>query len=375
MNAFEVLKKRGYIYQTSDDAGIKKLLAKPAVIYQGFDPTADSFHVGHLVPFAAYRHLLNAGHKIIFLLGGGTGMVGDPTGKTKARRLLSEDQIAKNIKSLEKQARKLLGESKQIIFLNNAAWLTKASLIDYLKKVTPHLSVNRLLTHETYKKRLSKNLNLSLLEFLYSSLQAWDFLHLFKNYNCRLQIGGQDQWRNILDGVELVRKATGKEVLALTFPLLETSGGKKMGKSEQGAVWLDAKKTSPFDFYQYWLNRPDEGLERDLNLFTLLELEEIKEIMSDHPQKIQERLAFEATKFVHGEDEARGAAEFENVAVVGFTRSDLDQGLAFEEILLRSGLVKSKSEARRLINQGGVTFNENSSILRVGKRRAVRLIC
>lgn len=363
MNVFEVLKKRGYIYQTSNDAAVKNLLSKPAVVYQGFDPTAGSFHVGHLVSFNLHRHLLNHGHRVIFLLGGGTGLVGDPTGKTKSREMLTKNQVERNAQSLEQQARQLLGGSKNIIFLNNADWLAKASLIDYLRKITPHISINRLLTHETYKQRIDRKLNLSLFEFLYSSLQAWDFLYLFEKYNCRLQIGGQDQWRNILDGVELVRKTTGEDVLALTFPLLTGKSGAKMGKSERGTVWLDPQKTPAFDLYQYWLNRPDEGLERDLKLFTLLDLEEIKEIMKKHPKKIQERLASEVTKLVHG-------AETVAIPAVAITKGEI----GVEEILVSSKLTQSKSEARRLIEQGGVTFDEETGILKIGKSRAVRLI-
>lgn len=374
MNVFEILKQRGYIYQASNDVSVNKLLSKPTVIYQGFDPSANSFHAGHIMYLTAYRHLLDAGHKVIFLLGGGTGLVGDPTGKMKSRKLLSESEIKKNAKDLEKQARKLLGASPSVVFLNNADWLTKASLFDYLRNITPHLSVNRLLSHETYQKRLDKDLNLSLLEFLYSSLQAWDFLYLFENHDCRLQVGGQDQWRNILDGVELVRKIKRVEVFALTFPLLTTGEGSKMGKSERGTVWLDPQRTPPFDFYQYWLNQPDDSLERNLKLFTLLDLREIDTITELHPKKVQEKLAFEVTKFVHGEDEARRAAEFENVTVVEIPRSDLNQDLTFVEVLRKSGLVKSKAEARRLIEQGGVTFNESSGILKVGKKKAVRMV-
>lgn len=380
MNVFDLLKERGYIYQTSNDAGIKKLLSKPATIYQGFDPSSDSFHAGHVMHLVAYRHLLDAGHKIIFLLGGGTGLIGDPTGKTEGRELLSRLEVKANVKSLEKQARGLLGEEADIIFLDNAEWLTRAKLIDYLCRITPHLSVNRLLTHETYQERLSKNRNLSLLEFLYSSLQAWDFLYLFENYDCRLQIGGQDQWRNILDGVELVRKIKREEVCALTSPLL-TVGGKKMGKSEEGTVWLDSEKTSPYEFYQYWINTPDADLERNLKLFTLLDLTTINRIMAKHPKEIQHRLAFEVTKFIHGEEAAQQGQTPPNLR--------FEPGTSVVELLVNSNLASSKSEARRLIEQGGVKLNDEKvtdvedlitkedfdsqgvATLSVGKRRKV----
>ena len=404
MNAFDLLKSRGYVYQTSNDDGVRKLLSKPVTIYQGFDPSADSFHAGHIVSLTAFCHLLSAGHKVIFLLGGGTGLIGDPTGKMKSRPLLSESEVKSNLESLEKQAKKLLGSEANILFLNNADWLTKASLFEYLRNITPYISVNQLLTHETYQTRLAKNLNLSLLEFLYSSLQAWDFLYLFEKYNCRLQIGGQDQWRNILDGVELVRKIKRTEVFALTFPLL-TVGGRKMGKSERGTVWLDPQKTSPFEFYQYWVNTPDDELERDLKLFTLLSLSEIERIMKNHPKEIQHRLAFEVTKFIHGEEAARQAQEdskklfgqqpaaAQKVPTITLARSGLagEKGQTLVEVLVKSKLVSSKSGARRLIEQGGVRLNrkkitdpeaqisENDfdsqgvATLQVGKRKIVKL--
>ncbi len=399
MNVFDLLKERGYTYQTSNDEGVKKLLSKPATIYQGFDPSSDSFHAGHVMHLVAYRHLLDAGHKIIFLLGGGTGLIGDPTGKTEGRELLSRLEVKANVKSLEKQARGLLGEEADIIFLDNAEWLTRAKLIDYLCRITPHLSVNRLLTHETYKERLSKKLNLSLLEFLYSSLQAWDFLYLFENHDCRLQIGGQDQWRNILDGVELVRKVKGAEVFALTSPLLETGGGAKMGKSERGTVWLDPAKTSPYEFYQYWVNTPDVDLERNLKLFTLLSLDNINQIMDKHPKEVQHRLAFEVTKFIHGEEaaqQAQGDSEKlfgqEATTAEKVPTLEIEEGTIIIDALVKSNLASSKSEARRLIKQGGVKLNAqkitdpeaqisekdfdstNTATLSVGKRKIVKLV-
>ena len=363
VNVFDLLKKRGYIYQASDEEKIRRYLEKPAVLYQGFDPSASSFHVGHLMFFVAFRYLLDSGHKIIFLLGGATGLVGDPTGKTKSRSLMSEEEAVSNLRALENQARRILGKRANIIFLDNAQWLKQASLFDYLRGIAPYLSVNQLLKHETYRTRLMNNLNLSLLELLYSSLQAWDFLYLFDKYNCRLQIGGQDQWRNILDGVGLVRKARGEEVYALTFPLL-TVGGKKMGKSEGNAVWLDPLKTTPFEFYQYWLNRPDEELERDLKLFTFLGLNEIRDIMKKHPHKIQKILAFEVTKIVHGSREAKKAAEFQNVPVIKIKEDVLRQGIPLIDLLVEGGVAASKSKARRLINQGGVRI-EGKKVLDV----------
>jgi tyrosyl-tRNA synthetase len=305
---------------------------------------------------------------------------------------MPETEIESNVAALEKQAKKLLGENSNITFLNNADWLAKSSLVNYLRNITPYISVNQLLTHETYQRRLEKQLNLSLLEFLYSSLQAWDFLYLFENYNCRLQIGGQDQWRNILDGVDLIRKVKGEEVFALTSPLLETGGGRKMGKSERGTVWLDPQKTSPYEFYQYWVNSPDVYFERNLKLFTHLEPDEIAQIMKQHPKEIQHRLAFEVTKFIHGEEAA--ATEAQEVPIITFARPGLagSQGQALIEILARSGLAASKSSARRLIKQGGVKFNQKiitdpeelitaddfnsqkTATLQVGKRKIVKLV-
>jgi len=389
MNVFDLLKKRGYIYQTSNDEGIKELLSKPTTIYQGFDPSADSFHAGHIMHLVAYKHLLNAGHKIIFLLGGVTGVIGDPTGKTKSRDLLSESKVRENIEALEKQARKLLGTDSRIILLNNADWLGESLLFDYLRNITPYISVNQLLNHETYKKRLAKKQNLSLLEFLYSSLQAWDFLHLFEEHDCRLQIGGQDQWVNILDGVGLVRKARGTEVFAMTAPLLTVSG-KKMGKSEKGAVWLDPSKTSPYEFYQYWVNTPDKDLERNLKLFTLLDLKEIARVMKNPPREVQHFLAFEVTKFVHGAEAAEQARQ--DIPTERVTRADITKKLTIVQILVRSKLASSKSEARRLIEQGGIKLNgqkitdpeakigkkdfniANTATIQVGKRKIVKLV-
>jgi len=389
MNAFDLLKERGYIYQTSNDEGIKELLSKPTTIYQGFDPSADSFHAGHTMHLAAYKHLLNAGHKIIFLLGGVTGVIGDPTGKTKSRELLSESQVRENIKALEKQAQKLLRTDSNITFLNNADWLAKAPIFDYLRNIAPYISVNRLLNHETYKKRLAKKQNLSLLEFLYSSLQAWDFLYLFEEHNCRLQIGGQDQWVNILDGVELVRKARGAEVFALTAPLL-TVNGKKMGKSEEGTVWLDPQKTSPYEFYQYWVNTPDKDLERNLKLFTLLDLKEIARVTQNPPREVQHFLAYEVTKFIHGEEAAEQARQ--NVPTKKITKTDLTKKRTIVQILVRFKLASSKANARRLIEQGGVRINDKkitdpktllskkdfdstkTATLSVGKRKIVKLV-
>ncbi len=391
MNVFDLLKERGYIYQTSNDEGIKKLLSQPATIYQGFDPSADSFHAGQIIYLTAFHHLLDAGHQIIFLLGGGTGLVGDPTGKDKARPLMSEEEIEANVRALEKRAKDLLGSESKILFLNNADWLAKIGLLEFLRETAGHISVNQLLTHETYRDRLANQQNLSLLEFLYSSLQAWDFLYLFEKHNCRLQIGGQDQWRNILDGVELVRKIKQEEVFALTSPLL-TIGNKKMGKSEKGAVWLDPEKTSPYEFYQYWVNTPDKDLERNLKLFTLLDLKEIARIMEQHPKEIQHRLAFEVTKFIHGEEAAEQARQ--DVPTITFARSGLanGQGEALIDVLVRSNLASSKANARRLIEQGGVKLNDqkitdpkaqltkknfdstNTATLGVGKRKIVKLV-
>lgn len=389
MNVFDTLKERGYIYQTSNDEGIKKLLSQPTIIYQGFDPSADSFHAGQIIYLTAYKHLLAAGHKIIFLLGGGTGLVGDPTGKDKSRPLMSEEDVKANVASLESQAKNLLGSDSNIIFLNNAEWLAKPLLFDYLRNITPYISVNQLLNHETYKKRLAKKQNLSLLEFLYSSLQAWDFLYLFEEHNCRLQIGGQDQWVNILDGVELIRKARGSEAFALTAPLL-TVGGKKMGKSEEGTIWLDPSKTSPYEFYQYWVNTPDKDLERNLKLFTLLDLKEIARIVKQHPKEIQHRLALEVTKFIHGEEAAEQARQ--NVPTTTLSTSQVDKGVGIVDALVLSNLAESKAAARRLMEQGGVKLNNKKIIdpkakiskkdfniakiatLGVGKRKIVKLV-
>lgn len=370
-NVFQVLKERGYIAQTSDDAAVEKLLSDKATLYEGFDPTADSLTIGHLLSLMAMRHLQQAGHRILFLLGGFTAIVGDPSGKSETRQFITPEQVRANGEAMRRQVQALglvdfEAAENPALLLNNYDWLDM-SLSEYMLKAARYFSVNRLLTHETYEQRLSKQEHLSLMEFLYSTLQGYDFLHLFQQYGCKLQIGGNDQWRNILDGVELIQRIEGQQAYGLTFELLLDATGQKMGKTSTGLrVWLDPERTPPFQFYQYWVNTPDQDLVRNLRLFTFLPMEEIDAIAAGHPRDAQHRLAFEVTKLIHGEEaarraqaDARGAFAAqatipEDVPTVTFSEADLAQGVKLVAALGDSGVVKSRGEARRLIQQGGV---------------------
>jgi len=312
-NVFDTLKKRGFVYQTSNETGLKELLSKPGTaIYCGFDPSAPSFHLGTLIILAAFHHLQQAGHKIIFLLGGGTGKIGDPSGKDKSRKLLDSETVEANKKALAAQVEKIgllkFSGPNAAIMLDNNDWLSKFKFLDeFLLDVARHFSVNEMVSMETFKKRLDSQTNLSLLEFCYPVLQAWDFLHLFEKHGCRIQIGGSDQWANILAGTGLIRRKHHQEAFAWTLPLLTTPSGEKMGKTEKGPVWLDDQCTSPFEMYQYLINVDDSLVTPMLKLLTLLPLGEIETIAKGSPREAQQHLAFEVTKLVHGEDAARKA--------------------------------------------------------------------
>jgi len=370
MNVYDTLKERGYIQKTSNDDGIKKLLENPPVtIYEGFDPTAKSLHIGQLSNIIVLKYLQDAGHKIIFLVGGGTGLIGDPTDKAQTRPMLSLDELNTNAEALKKQPEKLLlrfdGENPAII-LNNADWIANANVKDYLRNITSKISANFLLTLETFKKRLVANQHLSLMEFLYPSLQAWDYLHLFEKYNCKLQVGGSDQWANILTGVNLVQSVHQEEVFALTWPLVTDSAGVKIGKTSEGEkVWLDPEMSSAFDCYQFLQSIDDASVEDLLKRLTFLPLTEIAEIIKDK-RKAQRRLAYEVTKLVHGEEKAKGA-ENKSESVFGNEGSPdvsihiKDLGLSedglIEDLLIKSQIVTSKSELKRLIDQKGISIN------------------
>ena len=307
-SAYEILKERGFIEQVTDETLIRKIFAEGQVnCYIGFDPTATSLHIGSLVPIMSLAHMQANGNKPIALVGGGTGLIGDPSGKTEMRQVLTRDQIDYNAQCLGKQLSQYLDFSDgKALLLNNADWLTKINYIEFLRDIGRHFSVNQMLAAESYKIRMEKGLNF--IEFNYMVLQAYDFLYLFQNYGCALQMGGNDQWGNMLAGTELIRKVAAKDAHAVTFPLITTSLGQKMGKTEKGTIWLDGNLTTPYDYYQYWVNCDDADLERFLKLFTFLPLKEIsivKKLTDAQLNMAKAVLAFEATRITHGAQEAK----------------------------------------------------------------------
>ncbi|MFH1732478.1 MAG: tyrosine--tRNA ligase [Planctomycetota bacterium] len=374
--AYDTLEGRGLIENVTDEAAVRKMLAhKPVTFYVGFDPTADSLHVGHLLPIMAMAHLQRAGHRPIAVVGGGTGMVGDPSGKTELRNLLTPDQIDANLEAQKKQLRHFLkfdtGADNAALMINNADWLEPLNYIEFLRDVGVHFTVNRMLAAECFKQRWEKGL--TFIEFNYMLLQAYDFLTLYRREGCALQLGGNDQWGNILAGCDLTRRVEGADVHGLVVPLLLTSGGNKMGKTESGALWLSAEKTSPYDFYQYWRNVDDPDVERCLRMLTFLPMAEVRSLASAEPSpalnESKKRLAFEITALVHGEDaakkaEAGAAALFdgggepaEGIPTLELNSSTLDAGIAIIDAIVVLGLTKTKSDARRLIQQGGAYVN------------------
>ena len=371
MTIFDELKERGLIAQLTDEEEIKELINNgKAVFYIGFDPTADSLHVGHFMALCLMKRLQMAGNKPIALLGGGTGMIGDPSGKTDMRKMLTKEAIDHNCECFRKQIGKFIDFSDgKAILVNNADWLANLNYIEVLRDIGPHFSVNRMLTAECYKQRMEKGL--SFLEFNYMIMQSYDFLKLFEDYGCNLQFGGDDQWSNMLAGTELIRRKLGKNAGAMTINLLLNSEGKKMGKTEKGAVWLDPEKTSPFDFYQYWRNVADSDVINCIKMLTFLPIEEIKQMETWEGSKLNEAkeiLAYELTKLVHGKEEAIKAKEAskalfsignaENMPTTELDVSDLaDDKIDIVTLLQISGLVPSKSEGRRNIEQGGVTVD------------------
>jgi tyrosyl-tRNA synthetase len=388
--AYEVLKERGFIEQVTDEALIKELFGTgPVTCYIGFDPTATSLHIGSLVPIMALAHMQLHGNKPIALVGGGTGLIGDPSGKTEMRQVLTSEQIDYNAQCLGKQLSRYIDFADgKALLLNNADWLTKINYIEFLRDIGRHFSVNRMLAAESYKIRLEKGLNF--IEFNYMLLQGYDFLHLFQNYGCALQMGGNDQWGNMLAGTELIRKVAAKDAHAVTFPLITTSLGHKMGKTEQGTIWLDGNLTKPYEYYQYWVNCDDADVERFLKLFTYLPLEEIAgvKMLTDAKLNMAKAvLAYEATKITHGADAARAAwrasmeafhsrpvdadlfstsdiprekPQSDTSAIPRYAvyRKDLDAGILITSTCAKAGLTQSMSEAKRLIEQGGIYINE-----------------
>lgn len=373
MTVYEEFKRRGLIAQCTDEEKVKELLENEKIkFYIGFDATADSLHVGHFLQLVVIKHLQNAGHHPILLLGTGTTMVGDPTGKTDMRKMLSVEEINYNADRFRDQMAKFvdLSEDKATV-VRNGDWLMKLNYIELLRDVGVYFSVNKMLTYECFKTRLERGL--SFLEFNYMIMQSYDFLHLYRNYNCILEMGGDDQWANMLGGVDLVRRAEGKDVNAMTFTLLTTKEGKKMGKTEKGALWLDRNKTTPYEFFQYWRNVSDDDVIRCLKLLTFVPIEEIETMESwqgNELNKAKEILAYELTKMVHSKDDADAALstakalfgagnDIENMPATDITIDQLnDSAIGILDLLVLTKLVPSKGEGRRLIQQGGISIDD-----------------
>lgn len=403
--ALETLSERGFIQQCTDIEGLSKLMDNgPITFYIGCDPTGPSLHIGHMVPFFALKHLRDAGHIGIALLGGGTARIGDPSGKSEMRKIISYEAIDENTKRFESQLDKFVGfDGKTSFTVNNKDWLANLNYIEFLRDIGKHFSVNRMLSFETYKQRMETGL--SFIEFNYQLLQSYDFLQLYQRYGCRLQIGGDDQWGNIVAGIELIRRIEGVECYGLTFPLVMTSDGKKMGKTEKGALFLDPEMTSPYEFFQYWRNVSDADVERFLLMFTFLPTEECRELTSDRDSaainKAKERLAWEVTALIHGKEEADkalaaaraafgGGGSKEEIPSIVIPKSKLAAGMPVLALFVEAGLASSRSEARRLVQQGGASINgervadenmlvreENLSsgemLLRAGKKHVCRV--
>lgn len=371
MTAYEELKARGLIAQVTNEEEISKMINEgKAVFYIGFDPTADSLHVGHFMALCLMKRLQEAGNKPIALIGGGTGMVGDPSGRSDMRQMMTVDMIQHNCDCFKKQMSRFIDFSEgKALMVNNADWLLSLNYIDFLREVGPHFSVNRMLTAECYKQRMEKGL--SFLEFNYMIMQSYDFYELFLRYGCNMQFGGDDQWSNMLGGTELIRRKLGKDAHAMTITLLLNSEGKKMGKTQSGAVWLDPEKTSPFDFYQYWRNVGDADVLKCLRMLTFLPIEQINEMDSWEGSQLNEAkeiLAYELTKLVHGEEEAGKAQKSAKELFTGGNAANMptcelaeedftDGAIDILSILHKSGLAASRSEARRNVEQGGVSVD------------------
>ena len=404
-NVLDIFEERGFVEQMTDRAELSEAMDGSMTCYIGFDPTASSFHVGSLVPIMSLAHMQRAGHRPIALVGGGTTLVGDPSGKTEMRRLMSREEINQNAEGIKKQLSRFIDFSAgKALMANNADWLCDLNYIEFLRDIGRHFSVNRMLAAESYKVRLESGL--SFIEFNYMLLQAYDYWHLFKHYQCRLQMGGNDQWGNILAGADLIRRIEGEVVHALTFPLITTSSGIKMGKTHKGAVWLDPELTPPYDYYQYWINQDDKDVERFLALFTFLPMEEVRRLGSLRGEGIREAkdvLAFEATALCHGKEEAQkarnaarelfggaGSESSESIPTCPIGAQELERGLAAYLLFEKCGLCKTRGEARRLLSQGGGYVNgkridafdqvvgskdlaSGSILLRAGKKKYVRV--
>lgn len=400
------MEERGFVEQVSDREQVRKLLEKPITCYIGFDPTASSLHLGSLLPIMSLAHMQRAGHRPIALMGGGTTLVGDPSGKTEMRQLMSREEIEQNAKGIKEQLSRFLDFSGgKALLLNNADWLVDLNYIAFLRDIGRHFSVNRMLAAESYKVRLETGL--SFIEFNYMLLQAYDFWHLFKHYDCRLQMGGNDQWGNILAGADLTRRLEGETIYALTFPLITTSSGIKMGKTHKGTVWLDSSLTSPYEYYQYWINQDDRDIERFLGFFTFLPMDEVRRLGAVEGEEIRaakEVLAYEATALCHGKDEAEKAraasrqlfgqavsSYSDSVPTLVIRSEELEQGIPAYLLFEKGRLCKTRGEARRLISQGGAYINDHrietfdqlidfnhvkqgSIVLRAGKKKYLRVV-
>lgn len=401
---YDILKERGFVEQVSDEENVRAMLESPVTCYIGFDPTSSSFHVGSLVPIMALAHMQRHGHLVLAVMGGGTAMIGDPSGKTELRQLVPKEEIDANAEGLKAQLAHFidfsLGRARMV---DNAEWLRPLNYLEFLRDIGRHFSVNRMLAAESYRMRLETGLNF--IEFNYMLLQAYDFLTLYRRYGCTLQMGGNDQWGNILAGADLIRRIEGVQAEALTFPLLTTSTGAKMGKTEKGAVWLDPQRTSPYEYYQFWINTDDRDVGRFLALFTFLPMDEVRELSSvtgEDLRRAKEILAYEATKLNHGEEEAVKSREASralfsgegdagaSVPAVAVARARLEEGIPAFVLFSDAGLVKTRGEARRLIAQGGAYVNSRrieatdemitsadlkngALLLRAGKKKYVRV--
>ena len=396
----ETLKERGLIAQESHQNKISDYLESGAkTFYVGFDPTGDSLHVGHLAAILCIHRLISFGHKAICIVGGGTAIIGDPSNKTEMRKMMTAEQIEHNRLSLAAQMSKLL-KLNDVTFLNNADWLLSLNYLEFMRDYGIHFKVNEMIKNDIYKNRLDREDGLTVFELNYLLLQSYDYLYLYKKYNCTVQIGGSDQWSNILGGVDLIKKVEKKEVYALTWPLIARSDGKKMGKSESGAVWLNSEKTGPYEFYQYWLNVPDTDVERFFKVFTFLEIENIENIMTNDIREAKKVLAYEVTAYIHGADEANKARESSEVLFGGkdaalenfeehlFLKSDFkNDKVNVIDIMIKIGATKSKREARDLVSSGGVYVDgvktedteilltdKESFLLRVGKKKYFKIV-
>lgn len=372
MNVFDILEERGFVEQITHEEEVKDLLKNERVtFYIGFDPTADSLHVGHFIQVMVMKHMQNAGHKPIALVGGGTAKIGDPSGKTDMRKMLTPEQIEKNGDSIRKQLEKYLTLDGVNGFVeNNATWLDNLNYVQFIREIGSKFSVNRMLSAECFKQRLESGL--SFLEFNYMIMQGYDFLELYRRHNCKLQLGGNDQWSNIIAGSELIRKSDQGQAYGLTFKLLTTSEGKKMGKTESGALWIDPEKTSPYEMFQYFRNVADSDVINCIKLLTFIPMDEIREmekLEGADLNQVKERLAFEFTSIVHGEQEAKksleaakalfaGGGDESNMPTTEMSISKFDESVLFLDLLIEVGLIASKGEGKRLIAQNGISLND-----------------